>query len=150
MAKGDIHLKGFSVVSANMHVNVHLKGTNEKLRKAQWALDTQIMTDMIPLMPYNTGTLINVTHAKSAAMAGTGWVCAAAGPYGRYQYYGKLMVDPETKSPWARKDAIKIIDPEGRSLTYSNPKAVPEWFQAAKEKNMDKWLKKVKDKIGGR
>ena len=148
MADNDLHLKGFSLVSANMRVNVNPKRLNENLYRAQFALDTQIMNDMIPYMPMNTGTLIQVTRAKSAATAGTGMVCAAATPYGRFQYYGKVMVDPQTNSPWARKGAKKIVT--DRPLDYSNPKAQPEWFQVAKDKNLNKWVQKVKNKVGGR
>lgn len=148
MADNDLHLKGFSLVSANMRVNVNPKRLNENLYRAQFALDTQIMNDMIPYMPMNTGTLIQVTRAKSAATAGTGMVCAAAAPYGRFQYYGKVMVDPQTNSPWARKGAKKIVT--DRPLDYSNPKAQPEWFQVAKDKNLNKWVQKVKNKVGGR
>ena len=148
MADNDLHLKGFSLVSANMRVNVNPKRLNENLYRAQFALDTQIMNDMIPYMPMNTGTLIQVTRAKSAATAGTGMVCAAAAPYGRFQYYGKVMVDPQTNSPWSRKGAKKIVT--DRPLDYSNPKAQPEWFQVAKDKNLNKWVQKVKNKVGGR
>lgn len=148
MADSDLHLKGFSLVSANMRVNVNLNRLNENLYRAQFALDTQIMNDMVPYMPMNTGTLIQVTRAKSAATAGTGMVCAAAAPYGRFQYYGKVMVDPQTNSPWARKGAKKIVT--DRRLDYSNPKAQPEWFQVAKDKNLNRWVQKVKNKVGGR
>lgn len=148
MAAGDVHLKGFTLVNADMQICVDMKRLNRNLSRAQFALDTQIMIDMVPFMPKNTGTLIAVTLAKSASTAGTGIVCAAAAPYGRFQYYSKVQVDPETNSPWARKGAKKITT--DRPLTYSNPNARPEWFQVAKEKNIKKWVQKVKDKIGER
>lgn len=141
------HFKGFTLESTNMRVKFDPKRLNQNVDRAQFALDSRIMNDMIPYMPMTTGTLIQVTRAKSAATAGTGMVCAAAGPYGRFQYYGKVMVDPVTNSPWARKGAKKIVT--DRPLTYSNPKAEPKWFEVAKEKNLDKWMKLVGDKLGG-
>lgn len=141
------HFKGFTLESANMRVNFDPKRLNQNVDRAQFALDSRIMNDMIPYMPMTTGALIAVTRAKSAATAGTGIICAAAGPYGRFQYYGKVMVDPVTNSPWARKGAKKIVT--DRPLTYSNPKAEPKWFEVAKEKNLDKWEKLVSDKLGG-
>ena len=141
------HFKGFTLESANMRVKFDPKRLNQNVDRAQFALDSRIMNDMIPYMPMTTGTLIQVTCAKSAATAGTGIVCAAAGPYGRFPYYGKVMVDPLTNSPWARKGAKKIVT--DRPLTYSNPKAEPKWFEVAKEKNLDKWGKLVSDKLGG-
>ena len=62
---------------------------------------------MVPYMPHETGTFINVTRAKSASLAGTGMVCAGTGPMGRFLYYGKGMVDELTGSPWARKRGKK-------------------------------------------
>lgn len=141
------HFKGFTLERANMRVHFDPKRLNQNVDRAQFALDSRIMNDMVPYMPKTTGTLVAVTRAKSAATAGTGIICAAAGPYGRFQYYGKVMVDPVTNSPWARKGAKKIVT--DRPLTYSNPKAEPKWFEVAKEKNLDKWGKLVSDKLGG-
>lgn len=147
MAEDDLHFESFSLVTSNMHVNVHMKALSKKMQKAQFALDTQIMSSMVPFMPRNTATLINTTLARSMARAGTGVVCAAAPPYGRFQYYGKVMVDPATNSPWARKGAKKITT--DRPLNYSNPKAQPEWFEVAKERDVQKWVQKVKQALGG-
>ena len=142
------HFKGFTLESANMRVKFDPKRLNQNVDRAQFALDSRIMNDMVPYMPMTTGTLIQVTRAKSAATAGTGIVCAAAGPYGRFQYYGKVMVDPLTNSPWARKGAKKIVT--DRPLEYSNPRAQAKWFEVAKEKNLNKWIKLVDDKLGGK
>lgn len=148
MAKQIHHLKGFSIVTPNMKVHVPLNVTNERLNRAQYWLDTQVMEDMVPYMPHRTGTFIAVTKAQSNALAGTGNVMAAAPPAGRFLYMGKVMVDPETGSPWARKGAKKVVT--DRPLTYSNPEARPEWFEVAKEKNLSRWVKGVKDILGGR
>ena len=142
------HFKGFTLESANMRVKFDPKRLNQNVDRAQFALDSRIMNDMVPYMPMTTGTLIQVTRAKSAATAGTGIVCAAAGPYGRFQYYGKVMVDPLTNSPWARKGAKKIVT--DKPLEYSNPRAQAKWFEVAKEKNLNKWIKLVDDKLGGK
>lgn len=138
-------LIGFTIQYSKIKAVIHLKQTNEKLKRAQFALDNQVMTDMVPLMPMQTGTFINTTRARSAAVAGSGFVCAAAPPYGRFLYEGKVMVDPETNSPWARKGAKKVIT--SRPLTYSNPSAVPHWFDAAKEKHLKEWIEIVKDNV---
>lgn len=39
-------------------------------------------------------------------------------PDAQFLFEGKLMVDPETLSPFARKGVQKILDPEGRDLEY--------------------------------
>lgn len=141
------HFKGFSIVKGDIKVNIKLDRFSKQYADAQFWLDSQVMTDMVPLMPHNSGDFINVTRARSAALAGTGEVCAAAPPYGRFLYMGKVMVDELTGSPWARQDARKIVTE--RDLTYSNPKAVPKWFDAAKEQHGKTWIKGVKKRAGG-
>ena len=63
---------------------------------AQYELDSMVMTSMIPFMPKQTGTFINVTQGMSQSIAGSGKVVAAAPPMGRYLYEGKVMVDSVT------------------------------------------------------
>lgn len=141
------HFKNVSVVSGDIKVNVNLSRFSKQFQEAQFALDSQIMNDMEPLMPRQTGSFISLTRARSAALAGTGEVYAAAPPMGRFLYMGKVMVDPETGSPWARPGAKKIVIE--RPLTYSNPQAVPHWFDRAKELHEKEWVEIVKNKAGG-
>lgn len=141
------HFKNVSVVSGDIKVNVNLSRFSKQFQEAQFALDSQIMNDMEPLMPRQTGSFISLTRARSAALAGTGEVYAAAPPMGRFLYMGKVMVDPETGSPWARPGAKKIVIE--RPLTYSNPQAVPHWFDRAKELHEREWVEIVKNKAGG-
>lgn len=142
------HLEGFSVVSADMKVRVSMDRINRNLDKAQYWLDNQIMEDMAPFMPMNEGNFINATKAQSRALAGSGLVVAAAAPMGRFLYEGKVMVDPVTNSPWARKGAKKVVT--AKPLTYSNPRARPEWFEAAKKKHKKEWVDGVQKKVGGK
>ena len=148
MASKIKHFPDISVVSANMKAHISLKRINGNLDRAQWWLDNQVMTDMVPYMPQNTGAFINVTRAQSAALAGTGTVVAGAAPMGRFLYQGLVMVDPETNSPWARPGAKKIVT--ARPLTYSNPQATPKWFDTAKENHGKQWVSGVKSIVGGK
>ena len=151
------HLKGFSIVHADMKVHVSMDRINRNLDRAQFWLDNQIMEDMSPLMPMNEGNFINATKAKSRSLAGSGVVVAGIGPMGRYLYEGKVMVDKETgKGPRNipgvglrfRKGA-KLVE-TNRPLTYSNPSARPEWFEVAKKKHVKEWVDGVKEKAGGK
>ena len=142
------HLKGFSIVHADMKVHVSMDRINRNLDRAQFWLDNQIMEDMSPLMPMNEGNFINATKAKSRSLAGSGVVVAGIGPMGRYLYEGKVMVDPVTRSPWARKGAKKVTT--SKPLTYSNPSARPEWFEVSKKKRVKEWVDGVKEKVGGK
>ncbi len=141
-------LPNITIVESGMRVKVDLSRLNGNLAKAQFWLDTQIMRDMEPYMPHNDGILQSITAAQSATYAGSGLVVAAAPPYGRFQYMGKVMVDPETGSPFARPGAKKIVTE--RPLTYSNPRATPKWFETAKENHGDEWIREVKRIAGGK
>lgn len=147
MASRTENFKGFSIVRADIKIKVSFARFEHQYRDAQFWLDSQIMTDMVPYMPMQTGTFINITRAQSAALAGSGEVVAAAPPYGRFLYEGKVMVDEVTGSPWARKGAKKIVT--DRDLKFSNPKATPHWFDTAKEKHGKAWVKNVKKIAGG-
>lgn len=125
------------------------------LEKAQFKLDSVVMTDMVPLMPMETGTFINTTKAQSAAIAGTGKVVAAAPPMGRFLYEGKTMVDEKTGSPWARKGAKKVLVSQyagktaaRENLTYAHGRT-SHWFDKAKKEHLHKWVKITKETAGG-
>lgn len=128
---------------------------NKQFERAQFQLDSTIMTDMIPYMPMQTGQFINITKAMSAAVAGTGEICAGAPPHGRFLYEGKTMVDEKTGSPWARKGAKKVLVSQysGKTnakpnLTYSNGRQA-HWFNAAKKNHCGEWVNIVKETAGG-
>ena len=132
---------------SDIELDVDLSRFEKQYGKAQYELDSMVMTSMQPYMPRQTGTFINVTKAMSSAIAGSGTVIAAAPPMGRFLYEGKVMVDEKTGSPWARPGAKKVVT--DRDLKYSNPKATPHWFDTAKENHGDSWVRAVKKIAGG-
>lgn len=146
MANKIKHFPNISVKSAGFSAEINMGRINKNLDRAQWWLDNQVMTDMVPYMPHNTGAFVNLTRAQSAALAGDGVVVAAAAPMGRFLYMGKVMVDPETNSPWARPGAKKIVT--AKPLTYSNPRATPMWFDTAKKNHGKQWIAGVKSITG--
>lgn len=148
MAESNIrHFKNISFVEGRVKAEISLDRLNKNINRAQFWLDSQIMTDMVPFMPHNTGDFVNITRAQSAALAGSGTVIAAAPPMGRFLYMGKVMVDPETDSPFARPSTKKIVTE--KPLTYSNPNATPMWFDTAKDRHLKEWVEGVQKRIGG-
>lgn len=132
----------------NMYID--LQRFEKQFSNAQYKLDSMVMTSMVPFMPKQTGTFINVTRAMSAAIAGSGKVVAAAPPHGRFLYEGKVMIDPDTGSPWARKGAKK--EATNKDLDFfkgKNPNVQARWFEAAKKRDGEKWLVQVKRIAGG-
>ena len=103
------HFPSFSVVNGHVKVQVDLTRFDKQFQEAQFWLDGQVMNDMIPYMPFRDGIMVDATRVRSASMQGTGKVCAGAPPYGRFLYEGKLMVDPETRSAWARLAQKKLL-----------------------------------------
>ena len=141
-------------ISATMTLS--LGNLDKRLSKAQFELDSMVMTSMVPFMPHDSGSFVNITRAMSASIAGSGKVVAAAPPMGRFLYKGKVMVDSETGSPWARPAAKKVLVSQyggktraKENLTFSNGKAQPEWFEAAKKADKAKWIRKVQKIAGG-
>jgi len=140
---------GIEINKGSMSVKASLNMTRfeKQFQQAQFWLDGQIMNDMVPFMPMQDDTFIDVTKMHSAALQGSGKVYAAYGPQGRFLYEGKVMVDELTKSPWARKGARKeVID---KDLKYSRASAKPKWFEEAEMLNSSNWIKGVKERAGG-
>ena len=134
----------------DIELDVDLSRFNKQYGEAQYVLDSMVMTSMQPYMPHQTGTFINVTKAMSAAIAGSGTVYAAAPPFGRFLYEGKVMVDPETNSPWARPGAKKIVTDKDLDYDKShNPKVTDHWFDTAKARHGKSWIRAVKNTAGG-
>lgn len=143
------HYKGFSVVDGDIRVDLDLSRVEENIDRAQFWLDSQVMTDMVPFMPMASGNFIQRTRAVSAAWAGTGQVCAGAPPMGRFLYEGKVMVDHETGSPWARKGAKKVVTDKPLQYTTTFHSGVQDhWFEPAKQSHGKAWIAGVK-RIGG-
>lgn len=122
-----------------MDVTVDLTRIEKNIKQAQFALDVQIMRDYEPLMPRQSAGFIQLTHAKSMAIAGTGRVYAGVAPMGHYLHTGKLMVDPVTRSAWARKGVKKVYTSKDLRLWY--PTAQKQWSEVAKRIHMKEWIR---------
>lgn len=164
MASRTFHFPGFSVVQGDIRVDLNMDRFSRQFQRAQYELDGNVMNSMVPFMPHVNGTFIQTTRAASAALQGSGKVYAAYGPFGRYLYEGKVMVDAQTgKGPMKiptgpggeyilrfRKGARLVAT--DRPLNYTrthNPDVTDHWFDAAKKKDGRKWIEAVKRTAGG-
>ena len=131
-------------------MEIDLSRFDGQYSKAQYDLDSMVMTSMVPYMPMDTGTFISVTRGMSAAIAGSGKVVAAAPPMGRFLYEGKLMVGERTRSAFAAKGERKeVVEKHLHYSQHANPKATDHWFDAAKRDHGKEWVKKTKKIAGG-
>lgn len=106
-----------------------------KATKAEHIVAQQVKKDTEPYVPALTESLNDRTKVD-------GNMIIYPGPYARYLYYGKLMVDPDTGSSWAKKGATKVLN--DRNLVFNtsvHPQAQSHWFEASRAQNMDKWVK---------
>ena len=113
--------------------------------RAESVLAQQVMKDTIHFVPALTGSLTQRTRV-------VGNEVIYPGPYARFLYYGKVMVDPATGSTYAQKGGTKMVT--DRNLVFSNamhPQAQSHWFEASKAQNLDKWVRvanKAVEKFG--
>ena len=140
----------FTDGTLSIDANIDLGRIERNIEKAQYFLDSQVMTDMVPYMPMQTGNFITRTRAMSAAIAGSGKVVAAAPPMGRFLYEGKVMVGVDSHSPFARYGEKKVVT--DRDLQYStaeHQKVEKKWFDAAKRDHGSDWVRMAKKVAGG-
>lgn len=117
----------------------------ESCTRAESIVGQQVIKDTAPLVPALTGSLTMRTRLDGNKII-------YPGPYARFLYYGKVMVDPQTGSTFAPKGGTKVLT--DRDLVFSkamHPQAQSHWFEASKAQNLDKWIrvaKKAVEKFG--
>ena len=103
--------------------------------RAAHAVAEQIRKDTAPYVPFRNGVLDMKTKV-------VGNMVIYPGPYARFLYYGKVMVDPNTGSTWAPKGGTKVVT--DRNLVFTtdfHPQAQAFWFEASKAQNKEKWIR---------
>lgn len=117
----------------------------ESCTRAESIVGQQVIKDTEPFVPALTGSLTIRTRLD-------GNIIIYPGPYARFLYYGKVMVDPQTGSTFAPKGGTKVLT--NRDLVFSkamHPQAQSHWFEASKAQNLDKWIRiaeKAVEKFG--
>ena len=138
-----------------VHATLDLRAYSAKQKRAQQWLGDRVLEDCRACMPHLTGSLQQRSHTED-----DGKKVVFPGPYSGYLYRGKVMVDSVTgkgprKIPTGPGEYIlrfrkgaKLV-PTGRALTFSNPQAVPEWFEHAKRLHKQFWIKGTAEIMGG-
>lgn len=117
----------------------------ESCTRAESIVGQQVIKDTEPFVPALTGSLTIRTRLDGNKII-------YPGPYARFLYYGKVMVDPQTGSTFAPKGGTKVLT--NRDLVFSkamHPQAQSHWFEASKAQNLDKWIRiaeKAVEKFG--
>ena len=125
------------MVEFDIQVDIPSDVLAEPASRAEHILALQIKKDTTPFVPALTGSLSTRTRVEEGTVI-------YPGPYARYLYYGKLMVDPETGSSYATKGKSKV-------KTDMHVMAQSHWFEASKAQNLKRWIdvadKAVKDEL---
>ena len=103
--------------------------------KAEHIVATQVRKDTSPYVPFLTGSLNERTRVVGNSVV-------YPGPYARFLYYGKVMVDPNTGSTYAPKGGTKVVT--DRNLVFNHtahPQAQAHWCEASKAQNLGKWVR---------
>lgn len=122
-------------MKVNVKSNIDPKLIAKRTPRADHILAVQAAKDTEQFVPALTGSLSQRTQVKDGTIT-------YPGPYARYLYGGKVMVDPATGSPWATKGATKVLT--DRNLVFNRSmhgQAQAEWFEASKALNLNKWLR---------
>ena len=121
--------------------NVHTSGLDSLREKVSSASDKaahivamQVRKDTSPYVPALTGSLAKRTRVDGGEII-------YPGPYARYLYFGKLMVDPATGSSYAQKGSTKVLT--DKNLVFNKAmhgQAQSYWFEASKAENLENWV----------
>lgn len=134
MVKFTVHTKGIETIQSKI---------KDSCEKAEHTVALQVRKDTSPFVPALTGDLDRRTRVD-------GEFVIYPGPQSRYLYHGKLVVDPETGSSYARKGATKVLT--DKNLVFNkamHAQAQSHWFEASKAENLETWVR-VADKAVNR
>ena len=134
-------------ITFDLKFNVSLKPVIQAGSVAEHAVAVQAAKDTEPFVPALTKSLVNRTQV-------TGGTIIYPGPYARYLYFGKVMVDERGNGPsrFVDKHGNEVIrfqkgaklHATDRDLVFTksvHSRATAHWFEVSKAQNMDKWLR---------
>lgn len=139
-------VKGKNGSYLRLNWNSRIKRFNGQYTKAQIWLDATILKDSEQFVPLDAGMLAR--SGKLGTKLGSGEIRYIA-PYARYLYYGKLMVDAETGSAWARKNSRKVLTDKNLVFINQHPRSQAFWYKAAEAQNKQKWIAGARKIAGG-
>lgn len=130
MLRFEVHTGGLDAMGQNIA---------NACTEAEHIVALQVKKDTSPFVPALIGSFDARTRVEKNKII-------YPGPFARFLYKGKLMVDPDTGSPFAKKGAVKVLTDKNLVFNKSvHAQAQSHWFEASKAQNLDKWIR-VSDK----
>lgn len=134
----------------NVHIKFDTKRIDGNLKEAQAKLNMQIVADCEPYVPFQQGALRSSVRYPQGIDGGE---IEYNTPYAHYQYESEVyspnipIKDAHGNiTDWFSPPSVKK-QPTGRKLQYHHPGTTGRWFEVAKEKKLDSWVKLVKETI---
>lgn len=135
----------------SVDIKIDTKRIDNNIRTAQRALNMQIVADCDPLIPFQQGALRNSVNYPQGIYGGE---IEYNTPYAHYQYQSVVyspnipIKDSEGNiTGWFSPPGQKK-QPTGRTLQYHTPGTTGKWFEVAKERNLQSWVRLVKETAG--
>lgn len=126
MLKFDVRFEGAEAIRS---------AVENSCTRAEHIVAQQIAKDTAPFVPALTSSLDQRTRVVDDAVI-------YPGPYARFLYNGKVMVDPNTGSTFAPPGGSKVVTDRNLVFTQSvHAQAQSHWFEASKAQNLNKWLR---------
>ena len=144
---GDI-MKLHSYVGG-VEINIDTSRIDDNLREAQKALNLQVVADSKPFVPYSQGALRSKVEYPEGLYGGE---IMYNTPYAHYLYEGTVygpnipIKDAEGNITGWRSPPKKY--PTQRKLQYHTAGTGPQWFEEAKRRHKQDWIKIVKETAG--
>ncbi len=135
----------------NVDIHIDTKRIDRNLKEAQKLLNMQVVADCDPLIPFQQGALRNSVNYPQGIYGGE---IEYNTPYAHYQYQSVVyspnipIKDSEGNiTGWFSPPGQKK-QPTGRTLQYHTPGTTGKWFEVAKERNLQSWVRLVKETAG--
>ena len=106
-----------------------------RAEKADETLAIQVEKDTRQFAPARSNKMLNGARVE-------GGTITYPGPYAGFLWRGKVMIDPDTGSPWARPGATKVAT--SKDLVFStdvSPMPQSHWIEPSAAVNMPTWLR---------
>lgn len=132
-----------------VEINIDTSRIDGNLREAQKLLNLQIVKDSEPFVPFSQGDLRSkIEYPKGLDGGEIDYVSSHA----HYQYMG-ILYGPSYPIKDSNGNTIGWWSPPKkyptqRKLTYHTPGTGPQWFEVAKQRHKQDWIKLVKKTAG--
>lgn len=135
----------------NVYIDISDARLQNNLKESQKLLNMQVVADCDPLIPFQQGALRNSVNYPQGIYGGE---IEYNTPYAHYQYQSVVyspnipIKDSEGNiTGWFSPPGQKK-QPTGRTLQYHTPGTTGKWFEVAKKRNLQSWVRLVKETAG--